>query len=77
MAGHSVQLDDEHYRAAETTARSLGKTPEQYVQALIEADSRSFDEILAPVRGGFEKMGDGELDELLDRARSAARRQSP
>jgi hypothetical protein len=77
MSAHAVKLDEEHFRAVQANARTLGKTPEQYLQALIDADSRSFDEILQPVRQGFEHMGDAELDDLFDRARQAGRRQGP
>jgi hypothetical protein len=75
MSARVVTLDKKHFRAAEEKARALGKTPKQYVQSLIDADSRSFDEILDPVRKGFSKMGDEEIEELLGRARKAARRQ--
>jgi hypothetical protein len=68
-----VALDEQHFRVAEENARAMGKTPEQYLQALIEADSRSFDEMLGPVRSGFDSMSDDELDSLLDRAQKAAR----
>ena len=75
MSDHAVTLDERHFRAAEEKARALGTTPDQYLQSLIDADSRSFDDILRPVRQGFEKMSGGELDELFDRAKSAARQQ--
>ena len=75
MATHAVTLDEKHFRAVEEKARALGKTPEQYLAALIDAD-RSFDEILQPAREGFDKMTDTEIDELFDRARGAARKKS-
>jgi hypothetical protein len=67
----TVTLDEPHFKAVAEKARSLKKTPEQYLQALIDADSHSFDEILAPARKGFESMSDDELDDLFDRARKA------
>ena len=70
----TVKLDEVHFRVAAEKARVLGKTPEQYLQSLIDADSRSFDEILRPARKGFEAMSDEELDGLFDRAKKAARR---
>jgi hypothetical protein len=70
----TVTLDEVHFKAAADKARALGKTPEQYVQLLIEADTRTFDEILDPVRAGFDSMSDDEVDALLERARRAARR---
>jgi hypothetical protein len=73
MSTRSVILDEEHFRVAEAKARVLGKTPEQYLQALIDADSQSFDDILEPVRRGFDSMSDSEIDDLFDRARKAAR----
>lgn len=69
----TVTLDEAHYRRAVEKARSLGKTPEQYVQELIDADGRTFDDILAPVREGFASMSDDELDDLFERARQATR----
>ena len=73
MLNHAVALDEKHFRAAEQNARALGKTPEQYLQALIDADSRSFDEILHPIRSGFDQMSDEQLDGLFERAQKAAR----
>jgi hypothetical protein len=69
----TVTLDETHFKAVAEKARALGETPEQYLQRLIEADSRSFDEILLPVRKGFDPMSDGEIDGLMDRARKSAR----
>jgi hypothetical protein len=53
-------------------AQAHGATLEQYLQLLIEADNQTFDEILEPVRQGFESMSDDELDGLLARAKKAA-----
>jgi hypothetical protein len=69
----TVKLDVPHFRVVTEKARLLGKTPEQYLQALIDADGRSFDEILAPARQGFASMSDDELDGLFVRAQKAAR----
>ncbi|HSI31990.1 MAG: hypothetical protein ACAI43_20520 [Phycisphaerae bacterium] len=69
----TVILDEAHYSAAPTRARAQGQTPEEYIQSLIDADARSFDEILGPVRAGFETTPDTELDEVLGRANRAAR----
>jgi hypothetical protein len=74
MSSRAVSLDDHHFRIAQEKARALGKTPQQYLQSLIDADSQSFDEILEPVRQGFEKMSDGEVDDLLGRAQKHSRR---
>ena len=68
-----VKLDEPHFKLVAEKSRSLGKTPEQYLQSLIDADSRSFDEILEPARKGFESMSDDELVGLFDRARKATR----
>ena len=76
MSAHAITLDEKHFRVAEEKARALGKTAEQYLAALIDADSRSFDEILQPIRQGFAGMNDTELDDLFDRARKAARQES-
>jgi hypothetical protein len=64
MSTHAVSLDERHFRAAAEKARLLGQTPEEYLHGLIDADSRTFDEILEPARRGFEKMSDGEVDEF-------------
>jgi hypothetical protein len=69
----TIILDEPHFRLALDKARSLGTTPDRYLAALIDADSRSFDQILEPVRKGFESMSDDELDGLTDRALKAAR----
>ncbi len=69
----TVTLDESHFKTVTEKARALGKTPEQYLQLLIDADSRSFDEILQPVRAGFDSMSDDEIDALFDRARNAPR----
>ena len=69
----TITLDETHFRTASDKAQALGKTPEQYIQALIDSDSRSFDEILKPVRAGFDSMSDAEIDDLFGRARKAAR----
>ncbi|HTW93728.1 MAG TPA: hypothetical protein VMD30_02970 [Tepidisphaeraceae bacterium] len=72
--GTTITLDKSHFSRLAKRAQVVGKTPSQYVQKLIDADSRSFDQILRPIRKGFESMTDAELDDLLDRAGKAARR---
>ena len=69
----TITLDEPHFRLALDKAKSLGTTPDCYLAALIEADARSFDQILEPVRKGFEPMNDDELDGLMDRALKGAR----
>ena len=66
----AVILDESHYKTVAERSRAAGKTPEQYLQALIDADDRSIDDILAPVRAGFESMSDGDLDDLMARAKN-------
>lgn len=61
-------------------AKALGITAERYAKQLIEdglslkqrARSKTFDEMLAPVRAGFRKsrMREEELDKLVDQART-------
>ena len=68
-----ITLDDGHFEIAAEKAGSLGTTPQAYIESLIDADRRTFDEILGPVREGFESMTDKELDDLFGRARAAAR----
>jgi hypothetical protein len=76
MSSHAITLDEGHFRAAQEQARAMGKTPEQYLQTLIEAASQTFDEILLPVRQGFDGMSDAEIEALFNRAKKAARGQS-
>lgn len=65
----AVILDGLHFRLANDKAKAMGKTPEQYLQTLIDADASCFDDILKDVRQGFESMSDQDLDALFDRAR--------
>jgi len=73
MATHAVNLDEKYFRVAEKKARALGTTPEEFVRRLIDADDalddRSFDQLLAPIRAGFESMTDEQVDALFDDAR--------
>jgi hypothetical protein len=69
----TVVLDEPHFKVVSEKARILGMTPEKYLQALIDADARSFDEILQPVRHGFGTMSDEQIDDLFERAQRAAR----
>ena len=60
-------------------ASKHGKSPSEYIRALIEADlhtEHSFDQILAPVREGFRKSGttEAQLDALVRKARKPSRR---
>lgn len=63
-----TEIPPEMAEALDERARHNGKSVEEYVRALIETDllaSRSFDEILAPVRKGFADSGMSE-EELTD-----------
>ena len=71
--GKTVTLDERHYQFIADKSRARGQTPEEYLQALIDADARTFDEILAPIRQGFNAMTDEEVYEMWDRAKKAAR----
>jgi hypothetical protein len=73
--GTTVTLDERHFKAAAKKARELGKTPEGYIESLIDAATLTFDEILAPVREGFRKSGvtEDELDAAVAEARKAIR----
>ena len=70
----TVILDEKHFDTAAKRARELGTTTEGYIQSLIDEAGRTFDEILAPVRKGFESSSDDELDALFDRALKTARK---
>jgi hypothetical protein len=54
-------------------ARELGKTPQTFIESLIDAASLTFDDILAPVREGFAESGitEEELDAAVTKARKA------
>jgi flagellar biosynthesis/type III secretory pathway protein FliH len=67
-------LPPETRKALDEKAQHSGKSAADYVRDLIEADllaSRSFDEILAPMRQGFKESGmsEEELDALFEEAR--------
>lgn len=71
MSAHSIILDDKHFSAASQRANALGKSLEEYLQALIDADG--IDEILAPARQAFAESGMSE-DQLSDFLEDAKRR---
>lgn len=70
----TLTLDESHFKTVWDKARERGQSPEQYVQALIDADAVSFDEILKPIRDGFDGVADTELDDLFARAQIEARK---
>jgi hypothetical protein len=62
--------------ALEQIGRNIGKTVEEYLRGLIEAEMLSqkpFREILAPIREDFRSAGltEDELDEIIERERQA------
>jgi putative PIN family toxin of toxin-antitoxin system len=74
IALNDIGLRPSLLRAAQKKARQQGKTPPEYVRSLIERDllaSKSFDEILKPVRQRVKKRGltAGELDAVVTQAR--------
>ena len=71
--GKTITIDERRYDSVAEKARAAGKSPEQYLEALIDADQRTFDQVLQPIRRGFESMTDEEIDALFDRASKAAR----
>ena len=75
----AIILDEKHFQAATEKARSLGTTPERYIQSLIDAADLTFDEILAPVREGFRQSGttEEELDDVVNRARTVIGKNTP
>jgi len=74
----TISLDERHFKAAANKARELGKTPEGYIEFLIDAATNSFDDILAPVRDAFHESGvsEEELDDAVNEARRAIAKQS-
>ncbi len=73
----TIQLPKDVSLALERKAMTRGKPVEEYVEGLLEvqASRASLDEILAPIRDGFEKSGmsEAELTELIDREIKAVR----
>src|SRR5438046_923878 len=66
-------------KALDRKAKHSGQTTAQYVRGFIERvllSDQTFDEILRPIREDFRKSGitEDELDQIVDRARSAAYR---
>ncbi len=73
MSSRSVLLDEAHFLAAEEKARALGTSTGEFVGRLIDVaqalDDLSFDQLLTPVRKGFEHLSDSELDNLFSDAK--------
>ncbi|HXE53150.1 MAG TPA: hypothetical protein VN541_09050 [Tepidisphaeraceae bacterium] len=75
-----IGLKPTQMRAVARRAKKAGKTPSEYVRSLVERDllaGESFDEVLKPIRQGFQESGvtEEELDALVARARKAHRAQ--
>jgi hypothetical protein len=69
-------------KAIEELSRSKGKSAEEYLRTLIEAEilsEQSFGEIFAPIRQSFRESGMNEqqLDELFEDARDQVHREKP
>jgi hypothetical protein len=71
----TVTLDERRYKAALEKARELGKSPDSYIESLIDAATMNLDDILAPVREGVSQRGlsEEELDDVVTKARKAIR----
>jgi len=66
--------------AIEELSRSKGKSADDYLRMLIEAEilsEQSFSEILAPIRQSFRESGmtEAELDALFEDARAKVHRE--
>ena len=74
----TLRLDKRHFQAAAQMAKELGKTPQTYVQSLIDAATLPLDEILSPVRKGFAAGGvtEDQLDKAVTQARKVIHAQS-
>jgi len=73
-----IGLASAQVRAVEKRARQQGRSPSEYLRALVERDliaAGSFDDILRPIRAGFAKSGvtEDELDAVVARARKDIR----
>lgn len=71
----------ETLQALREKAREAGKTVEEYLRAVIEAEvsaDQSFNEILEPIRRSFDESGmsENELDALFEEAREKVYRES-
>lgn len=74
----AIQLDAKRLAELSAQAKQLGMTPASYARELIErglameqeARTKSFDEILAPLRATKAEPADDALDMLVDQARS-------
>ena len=69
-------------KAIEQLSRSKGKSVEEYLRMLIEAEvlaEQTFSEILAPIRQSFQESGMSEeqLDALFEDARDKVHREKP
>ncbi len=74
LSFHDIGLKPSQLRAVKKKAQQQGQTAPEYVRSLVERDllaSKSFDEILKPIRAGFKKseVSEEELDALVTRAR--------
>jgi hypothetical protein len=69
----TVTIDKARYKIVARKARALGKSPEQYLESLIDAANMTLDEILAPVREDFRRSGmtEDDLDAIVTDARKA------
>jgi hypothetical protein len=68
--------------AIEQLSRSKGKSAEEYLRTLIEAEilsEQSFTQILAPIRQSFRESGmtEGQLDALFEDARKKVHQEEP
>ncbi len=71
----------ETLQALKEKAREAGKTVEEYLRTVIEADilaDQSFSEILEPIRRSFDEseMSEDELDTLFEEAREKVYQES-
>jgi hypothetical protein len=69
-----IGLNRAQLRAAARRAKEKGKTPSEYLRALVERDllaGRSFDEVLRPFQSAFATggMSEAELDGIVAAAR--------
>lgn len=68
--------------AIKELSQSKGKSSEEYLRTLIEAEvlsQQTFAEILAPIREGFRKSGmtEEQLDALFEEARRNVHQEEP
>jgi hypothetical protein len=68
MATLTISLDQKALEAARRKAGALGIAPEEYARRVLELDAiddRSLDDLLDPLRRGFDDMTEQQVDDFI------------